>query len=87
MLNAVRITDGIDDKVVRSRLLSEFSLEIGGGLGEFKGKLWRVGLMGESSTRTNVLLFLSALGQILAEEGFSVEKGAAVEAASALYRS
>jgi len=85
MLNAVKIPDGIDDRKVRSRLLCEFSLEIGGGLGEFKGKLWRVGLMGESSTRANVLLFLTALEQILAEEGFSMDKGAAAEAASAVY--
>ncbi len=87
MLNAVKISEGIDDKVVRSRLLSEFSVEIGGGLGEFKGKLWRVGLMGESSTRANVLLFLTALEQIVAEEGFSVKRGAAAEAVSTVYRS
>jgi alanine-glyoxylate transaminase/serine-glyoxylate transaminase/serine-pyruvate transaminase len=86
MLNAVRIPDGIDDASVRSRLLSEYSLEIGGGLGDFKGKLWRIGLMGESSTKANVILSLTALERILAEEGFSLEKGAAAEAASAVYK-
>ncbi len=86
MLNAVRIPDGIDDAAVRSRLLSEYSLEIGGGLGEFKGKLWRIGLMGESSTKANVMLSLTALERILAEKGFSLEKGAAAEAASFVYQ-
>ncbi len=85
MLNAVKIPEGVDDAAVRAQLLSEFSMEIGGGLGEFKGKVWRVGLMGESSTRTNVVLFLSALEQILAARGVSVKRGAAVEAASAAY--
>ncbi|MCK5093256.1 MAG: alanine--glyoxylate aminotransferase family protein, partial [Spirochaetes bacterium] len=64
----------------------DFSLEIGGGLGEFKGKLWRIGLMGESSTRANVLLFLTVLEQILAEEGFPPDRGAAADAASSVYR-
>ncbi len=86
MLNAIRIPDGIDDAAVRSRLLSEYSLEIGGGLGEFKGKLWRIGLMGESSTKANVMLSLTAMERILAEDEFSLEKGAAVEAASFVYR-
>ena len=86
MLNAVRIPRGVDDTAVRSKLLSQFSIEIGGGLGEFKGKAWRIGLMGESSTRANVLLFLTALEQILAEEGLSPPKGGAAEAASAVYR-
>ncbi len=85
MLNAVKIAAGTDDAAVRSRLLSEFSMEIGGGLGEFKGKVWRVGLMGESSTRANVVLFLAALEQILFEQGLKVKKGAAVEAASDAY--
>lgn len=86
MLNAVRVPEGVDDVRVRSKLLSDFSLEIGGGLGEFKGKLWRIGLMGESSTRANVLLFLTVLEQILAEEGFPPDRGAAADAASSVYR-
>jgi len=66
MLNAVKIPDGIDDLTVRRRLLDEYDIEIGGGLGEFKGKAWRIGLMGASATRRNVTLFLAALGAILA---------------------
>src|SRR6202022_1030302 len=61
MLNAVRIPTGVDDLKVRKQLLGEFGIEIGGGLGEFKGKVWRVGLMGHSSRANNVLLFLAAL--------------------------
>lgn len=64
-LNAVRIPDGADDLAVRKRLLSEYNIEIGGGLGDLKGKIWRVGLMGCSSTPNNVILFLGALRKIL----------------------
>src|SRR5262249_16685704 len=60
-LNAVRIPAGADDLTTRKRLLSEFGVEIGGGLGDFKGKVWRVGLMGHASRPHNVLLFLAAL--------------------------
>ena len=49
MLNAVRIPDGVDDAAGRKRLLAEFGIEVGGGLGEFKGKAWRIGLMGYNS--------------------------------------
>jgi len=65
-LNAVRIPDGVDDLAVRKRLLSEYNIEIGGGLGDLKGKIWRVGLMGCSSTPNNVILVLGALRSILA---------------------
>lgn len=65
MLNAVRIPDGGDDATVRRRLLEEFGIEIGGGLGAFKGKAWRIGLMGHSATRRNVTLVLAALGEVL----------------------
>ncbi len=64
-LNAVKIPPGVDDASVRRELLERFSLEIGGGLGELKGRVWRVGLMGYSSTENNVMLLLSALRQIL----------------------
>ena len=64
-LNAVRIPEGVDDAAVRGRLLKEYRIEIGGGLGELKGKVWRVGLMGASSTRSNVITFLGALKAIL----------------------
>ena len=69
MLNAVRIPDGVDDAAVRSGLLERFGIEIGGGLGEFKGKVWRIGLMGHGSRMQNVLVLLAALEELLAEQG------------------
>ena len=66
-LNSVIIPDGLDDSVVRSRLLEEFSLEIGAGLGELAGKVWRIGLMGHASNTKNVDYCLSALKSILEE--------------------
>lgn len=68
MLNAVLIPEGIDDLTVRRRLLDDYGIEIGGGLGAFKGKAWRIGLMGESASRRNVALLLAALGDILSEK-------------------
>ena len=61
MLNSVTIPKGIDDAKVRRRLLADYSIEIGVGLGPLRGSTWRIGLMGESSRRANVLSFLSAL--------------------------
>lgn len=65
MLNAVRIPAGVDDAKTRRRLLDEFGIEIGGGLGDFKGKAWRIGLMGSSSTQRNVTLLLAALARVM----------------------
>jgi alanine-glyoxylate transaminase/serine-glyoxylate transaminase/serine-pyruvate transaminase len=84
-LNAVRIPAGADDLATRKRLLTEFGIEIGGGLGEFKGKAWRVGLMGYSCRPNNVLLFLAALEQCLAAQGVKLTPGAAVAAANRVY--
>jgi len=80
-LTAVRVSPGVNDARVRQRLLKEFNIEIGGGLGALKGQLWRIGLMGHSSTEQNVLLFLYALGKLLAEEGYKVEPEVGVAAA------
>jgi alanine-glyoxylate transaminase/serine-glyoxylate transaminase/serine-pyruvate transaminase len=80
-LNAVRIPEGVDDAAVRKALLDEFQLEIGGGLGPLKGKVWRIGLMGESSTEANVLLVLDALERLLPRFGHRVDAGAGVAAA------
>lgn len=66
MLNAVHIPEGADDSTVRRRLLTEYGIEIGGGLGAFKGKAWRIGLMGEGASRRNVTLLVAALKEILA---------------------
>src|SRR3954451_10371059 len=65
MLNAVKIPDGVDDLTVRRRLLTDYGIEIGGGLGAFKGKAWRIGLMGYGSNRRNVTLLLAALRETL----------------------
>ncbi len=65
MLNAVRIPDSVDDLTVRQRLLNEFNIEIGGGLGEFAGKAWRIGLMGNSCTVNHVNMLLAALKEII----------------------
>ena len=64
MLNAVALPDGLDDASTRRRLLDEFNIEVGGGLGKFAGKLWRIGLMGESCTQENVDRLLDALRTI-----------------------
>ena len=85
MLNAVRIPPGIDDLTVRKQLLSEFGIEIGGGLGPLKGKAWRIGLMGEASTARNVLLFLAALERCLSSQNFQFPAGASITAASKVY--
>lgn len=87
MLNSVAIPPGVDDAGVRGALLDEFGLEIGGGLGPLKGKTWRIGLMGESSTEANVLLLLSALERVLPRFGHPVDAGAGVGAASRLLAS
>jgi alanine-glyoxylate transaminase/serine-glyoxylate transaminase/serine-pyruvate transaminase len=84
-LNVVRIPAGCDDLAVRKRLLGEFGIEIGGGLGEFKGKAWRIGLMGHNSRPDVVLLFLAALEQCLAGQGVKVQSGSAVAAANRVY--
>jgi len=85
MLNAVTVPDGVDEAKVRGRLLKEHGIEIGGGLGPMKGKVWRIGLMGESSRRASVLTVLAALEDGLRAEGCSVTPGAAVAAAQAAY--
>jgi len=84
MLNAVRIPDGVDDKRVRGALLDGFGIEIGGGLGDLAGKVWRVGLMGYSACRRNVFTFLAALETILRAEGVKVKLGA-LDAAAGVY--
>ncbi len=84
-LNSVTIPDSVDDARVRGALLDEFNIEIGGGLGPLKGRTWRIGLMGESSTAANVLLVLSALERVLPRCGYGVDAGAAVAAAERVY--
>ena len=66
MLNAVSVPDGVEDAAVRGRLLNEFGIEIGGGLGAFKGKAWRIGLMGYNARIDVVERLTDALKQVLA---------------------
>ena len=83
-LNAVHVPEGIEDAVVRKRLLHEYNIEIGAGLGPFKGKAWRLGLMGSSSSEQNVMLVLAALDNILRDCGLGIDAGAGIAAASAV---
>jgi alanine-glyoxylate transaminase / serine-glyoxylate transaminase / serine-pyruvate transaminase len=80
-LNAVFVPEGVNDLAVRKRLLSEFGIEIGGGLGDFKGKVWRIGLMGHNSRPGPVFTLLAALEQCLRAAGGKVTPGAGVAAA------
>jgi alanine-glyoxylate transaminase/serine-glyoxylate transaminase/serine-pyruvate transaminase len=81
-LNAISVPEGVDDARVRARLLEE-NIEIGGGLGPMKGRIWRVGLMGSGSTRENVGIVLAALHRALKAEGFECDPG--IEAAESTY--
>lgn len=85
-LNCVQTPPGVDEAPIRKELLTGASIEIGGGLGPLVGKVWRIGLMGESARQENVLAVLAALEQALARAGRSIEPGAAVTAALATYR-
>ena len=85
MLNSVLIPDGADDAAVRGQLLNEFGIEIGGGLGPMKGKTWRIGLMGETAKKTNVLVFLAALEQCLNQQNIRPNPGAGIAAANVVY--
>jgi alanine-glyoxylate transaminase / serine-glyoxylate transaminase / serine-pyruvate transaminase len=84
-VTAVMISSGVDDVKVRNQLLDEFNIEIAGGFGPVKGKIWRVGLMGYCSQKPNVLLFLAALEKCLIDQGFRVGSGAGVGAAIRSY--
>jgi alanine-glyoxylate transaminase/serine-glyoxylate transaminase/serine-pyruvate transaminase len=79
-LNAVSIPAGIDDATVRGRLLKEYNLEIGAGLGALAGKVWRIGLMGHASRAENILLCIGALESILGDMGADIKRGVALAA-------
>ncbi|HUK31616.1 MAG TPA: alanine--glyoxylate aminotransferase family protein [Candidatus Acidoferrum sp.] len=84
-VTAVLVPDGVDELKTRKQLLSEFGIEIAGGFGALKGKMWRVGLMGFVSQRTNVLLFLASLEKVLLDQGYRTSPGAGVGAAVRSY--
>jgi len=85
-VTGVKIPAKVEDAKVRQQLLDEFNIEIAGGFGPLKGKLWRIGLMGYSSQKNNVLLFLAALEKTLTDQGFPVPAGAGVAAAIHMYQ-
>jgi alanine-glyoxylate transaminase/serine-glyoxylate transaminase/serine-pyruvate transaminase len=87
MLNAVSAPEGVDEAEARKRLLNDFGIEIGAGLGQFKGKAWRIGLMGESAAERHVTSVLKALETVLVEKGILEETGKAVAAAKEVYES
>ena len=81
-ITPVWIPEGVDDLQVRRALLGEYGIEIGGGLGQFAGKVWRIGLMGEGSKPRFVFALLSALESVLPRVGYEVPSGEGVAAAS-----
>ena len=85
MLNSVKIPEGVNDADLRRRLLLDFDIEIGGGLGALAGKTWRIGLMGESSKRENVEALIRALGTILSDGGGTVPAQEALAAVASVY--
>jgi alanine-glyoxylate transaminase/serine-glyoxylate transaminase/serine-pyruvate transaminase len=84
-LNAVMLPEGVDDLTYRKQLLIEFGIEVGGGLGESKGKAWRIGLMGYNSRRSSVAAVLFAIEQVLHRAGVKLTPGAGLAAAEAIY--
>lgn len=84
-LNAIHVPSGLDDTAVRSDLLNTYGLEIGAGLGAFAGKVWRLGLMGQSASRENVLLCLTAFEAVLHKHGYFSNSGAGINAAQQYY--
>lgn len=80
-LNAVTVPQGIDEALVRKRLLNEYDLEIGAGLGSLAGKVWRIGLMGHSASASNVMFCLASLESVLSDLGANINTGVALSAA------
>ena len=85
MLNCVTLPDGIDEAMVRTHLLQQYGIELGGGLGPLRGRVWRIGLMGESCRQAHVLTLLNALEEIFAGQGRLTQPGRAVQAATETY--
>ncbi|MEP7150589.1 MAG: alanine--glyoxylate aminotransferase family protein [Nitrospira sp.] len=85
MLNCVTLPAWIDDAMVRTQLLKDYGIEIGGGLGPLRGRVWRIGLMGESCQQAHVLTFLNALEEIFTQKGWLTHPGRAVQAAVEIY--
>jgi (S)-ureidoglycine-glyoxylate aminotransferase len=84
-ITPVVVPEGVDELRVRHRLIADFGIEIGAAFGPLQGRIWRIGTMGYSARRENVLLALAALENVLRREGWKAEAGAGVEAALAHY--
>ena len=85
MLNGVTQPDVIDEAMMSTQLLQQYGIEIGGGLGPLRGRVWRIGLMGESCRQAHVLTLLNALEEIFAGQGRPAQPGRAVRAAAETY--
>jgi alanine-glyoxylate transaminase/serine-glyoxylate transaminase/serine-pyruvate transaminase len=85
MLTCVTVPSPIPEAEIRANLLSTYGIEIGGGLGPLKGKVWRIGLMGQSSTEAHVLTLLNALEELFIRSGWLATPGIALQAASRVY--
>jgi alanine-glyoxylate transaminase/serine-glyoxylate transaminase/serine-pyruvate transaminase len=84
-LAVVKTPAGIDEAAVRRELLLKYNIEIAGGLGPFRGQVWRIGTLGESSRRQHVAALLGALESIIASMGIEVRRGSALAAADKVY--
>lgn len=84
-LNAVTVPEGVNEADVRKQLLEQFNLEIGAGLGDLAGKVWRIGLMGHASNPKNVMLCVNALESVLSQYNAHINKGEATQAVAAAY--
>lgn len=80
-VTSIHVPKRVEDMRVRRQLLDEFGIEIAGGIGPLKGKIWRIGLMGYVSQHKHILFFLAALEKVLLDQGISVSPGAGVGAA------
>jgi alanine-glyoxylate transaminase/serine-glyoxylate transaminase/serine-pyruvate transaminase len=80
-LTTVLVPEGVDDAAVRRRLIDDHNIEVGGGLGDIQGRVWRIGLMGEGAREANVFTVLSALEQVLSRMDYEVAIGAGLAAA------
>ncbi|MCL4516255.1 MAG: alanine--glyoxylate aminotransferase family protein [Firmicutes bacterium] len=85
-LTTIAVPDGVNDANMRGKLLKEYNIEISGGLGQLKGKIWRIGLMGNSSKKRNVIDVLAALEGALRSEGLKAPSGAGIAAAEQAYK-
>jgi alanine-glyoxylate transaminase/serine-glyoxylate transaminase/serine-pyruvate transaminase len=86
MLHAVYLPDGAEEGRLRGELRSSYNIEIGGGLGEFGGKVWRIGLMGHSSTEDEVYSLLKAIGEVFEKYDIADDRAVGSQAARAVYK-